>query len=83
MWKAKDQRPIELEIKRRKLKWIGHILRQNKGAIQREAFDCNLQGVKRRGRPKDTWRNQLKYKREGEVEVNRIKSNKSYMFCLF
>jgi hypothetical protein len=45
-----------LEIKRRKWRWIGHILRKPDGAIEKAALEWNPQGVRKRGRPKKTWR---------------------------
>jgi hypothetical protein len=28
----------------------------NDGSIEKQALDCNLQGVRRRGRPNQTWK---------------------------
>jgi len=50
------QKPIEIQIKRRKWNWIGHTLRKEVGAIEKTALDLNPQGYSRRGRPKRTWR---------------------------
>jgi len=50
------QKPIEIQIKRRKWNWIGHTLRKEAGAVEKTALDCNPQGYRRRGRPKRTWR---------------------------
>uniref|UniRef100_A0A1B0CEZ9 DUF6451 domain-containing protein n=1 Tax=Lutzomyia longipalpis TaxID=7200 RepID=A0A1B0CEZ9_LUTLO len=54
-----DQRPIELEIRERKWRWIGHTLRKPADEICREALDWNPQGARRRGRPRGTWRRSL------------------------
>jgi hypothetical protein len=35
---------------------LGHTLRKGNEAIEREVLDWNLQGKRRRGRPKQTWR---------------------------
>jgi hypothetical protein len=48
------QKPIEIQIKRRKWIWIGHTLHKEAGAIEKTALDWNPQGY-RRGRPKRTW----------------------------
>jgi hypothetical protein len=50
------QKPIEIQIKRRKWNWIGHTLRKEAGAIKRTALDWNPQGCRRRDRAKRTWR---------------------------
>jgi hypothetical protein len=50
------QKPIEIQIKRRKCNGIGHTLRKETGAIDKTAFDWNRKGYRRRGRPKRTWR---------------------------
>ena len=50
------QKPIEIQIKRRKWKWIGHTLRTETGVIEKTSLDLNPQGCRRRGRPKRTWR---------------------------
>ena len=54
-----ENHPTEVNrksIKRRKLNWIGHTLRKEAGAIEKTALDWNLQGYRRRGRLKRTWR---------------------------
>lgn len=40
----------EEQIKRRKWKWIDHILRKDHSAIEKQVFDWNLQGSRKRGR---------------------------------
>jgi hypothetical protein len=56
LWEAAGKKPVVLQIKKRKWRWIGHILRKNDGRIEEQALDWNLQGVKRRERPKQTWK---------------------------
>jgi hypothetical protein len=56
LWRITKQKPIEIQIKRRKWNWIGHTLRKEAGAIEKTAMDWNPQGYRRRGRPKRTWR---------------------------
>jgi hypothetical protein len=46
----------ELQIKKRKWKWIGHTIRKDESAVERIELDWNPQGTRRRGRPKKTWR---------------------------
>jgi len=56
LWRITKQKPIEIQIKRRKWNWIGHTLCKEAGAIEKTALDWNPQGYRRRGRPKRTWR---------------------------
>jgi hypothetical protein len=56
LWRITKQKPIEIQIKRRKWSWIGHTIHKEAGAIEKTALDCNPRGYRRRGRPKRTWR---------------------------
>ena len=47
---------ISLEIKKRRWKWIGHLLRRPADHIARIALRWTPDGTRRRGRPKETWR---------------------------
>jgi hypothetical protein len=55
LWRTTKQKPIEIQIKRRKWNWIGHTLYKEAGATEKTAFDWNPQGYRRRGRWKRTW----------------------------
>jgi ribosomal 50S subunit-associated protein YjgA (DUF615 family) len=56
LWKVTGQEDINLEIRRRKLKWIGHTLREDDGEIPKAALLWNPQGNGKRGRPRNSWR---------------------------
>ena len=56
LWRITKQKPIEIQIKRRKWNGIEHTLRKEAGAIEKTALDWNPQGYRRRGRSKRTWR---------------------------
>ena len=49
LWRITKQKPIEIQIKRRKWNWIGHTLREEAGTIEKTALDWNPQGHRRRG----------------------------------
>jgi hypothetical protein len=66
LWQMTQKEPIELEIKRRKWKWLGHTLRGPQTDINRAALEWDAQGSRRRGRPINTWRRTV---------VNEAKSN--------
>jgi hypothetical protein len=57
------KKPIEIQIKRRKLNWVGPTLRKEAGAIEKTALDWNPQGYRRRGRPKIKWRRTIEDER--------------------
>jgi len=50
------QEDINLEIIKRKLRWIGHTLRKENGEIPKASLLWNLQGSRKKGRPKNSWR---------------------------
>jgi hypothetical protein len=56
LWRITKQKPIEVQIKRRKWNWIEHTLHKEVGAIEKTALDWNPQRHRRRGRPKRMWR---------------------------
>jgi hypothetical protein len=56
LWEATGKKRVALQIKKRKWRWIGHALRKNAGSLGKQALDWNPQGVRRRRRPKQTWK---------------------------
>jgi len=54
------------EVKRRRWKWIGHVLRMKKDATPRTALHWTPEGKRPRGRPKETWRRTVEKEREEE-----------------
>ena len=56
LWRVTDQEDINLEIRKRKFRWIGHTLRKEDGEISKAALFWNPQGSRKRGRPKNSWR---------------------------
>ena len=48
--------PISSMVKKRRWKWIGHVLRMDKTKHARIALTWTPEGKRRRGRPKETWR---------------------------
>ena len=47
---------VSTQVKRRRWRWIGHVLRQQTTALTRIALRWTPDGQRKRGRPKDTWR---------------------------
>jgi len=56
LWRVTGQEDINLEIRRRKLRWIGHTLRNEDGEIPKAALLWNPQGSRKRERHKNSWR---------------------------
>ena len=56
LWRVTGQEDINLEIGKRKLRWIGHTLRKEDGEIPKAALLWNPQGSRKRGKRKNSWR---------------------------
>ena len=56
LWKVTRQEDINVEIRKRKFRWIGHTLRKEDGEIPKRALLWNPQGNRKRGRPRNSWR---------------------------
>ena len=56
LWRVTDQEGINLGIRKRKFRWIGHTLRKEDGEISKAALLWNPQGNRKRGRRKNSWR---------------------------
>ena len=56
LWQRTKQERIEVTIRRRKWRWICHTLRKPTTNIIRLSLEWNPQGVRRKGRPKKSWR---------------------------
>ncbi|VDP65909.1 unnamed protein product, partial [Schistosoma curassoni] len=71
LWERTNQIPAEEEIRKKRWKWIGHRLRKAPNCVTRQALTCNTQGQRRRGRPRDTLRQ--------EMEIEMREMNKNWM----
>ena len=58
--------PLTTEIKRRRWRWIGHILRMPPTSLPRIALRWTPAGKRQRGRPKETWRRSVDKEREAQ-----------------
>ena len=56
LWKVTGQEHINLEIRKRKFRWIGHTLRKDDGEIPKAALLWSPQGNRKSGRPRNSWR---------------------------
>ena len=51
-----EMSPVSKEVKKRRWKFIGHTLRQDRTSDARTALSWRPEGKRKRGRPKTTWR---------------------------
>ncbi len=56
LWKKTNSCNIILEIRQRRLRWLGHVFRMPEDSITKTALRWTPQGKRKRGRPKTTWR---------------------------
>jgi hypothetical protein len=56
LWKVTGQEDINLEIRKRKFRWISHTLLKEDGEIPKDALLWNPPGNRKRGRPRSSWR---------------------------
>jgi hypothetical protein len=56
LWKATGKKLMILEVRMRKWRWIGRTLKKGDESIEKHELDLNLHGIRRRERPKETWR---------------------------
>ena len=61
---------VEQLAKANGVRWYGHVLRREKDDVLRRALAFEVDGVRRRGRPKKTWKKQV------EEDIKKIKLNK-------
>jgi hypothetical protein len=47
LWEKTGEKPIELQIKKRKWKWMGHTIRKDENAIEGTVSDWNPQGMRK------------------------------------
>jgi len=67
LWGITDQKSIENQINRRKWYWLGHTLRKETGAIEKNTLNWSPQGHKRRCMLRRTWRRTI----EDEIRSTR------------
>ena len=51
-----NTKPITLEVRARRWRWIGHVLRMPQASLPKIALRWTPDGRRKRGRPKETWR---------------------------
>ena len=56
LWKVTRQEDINVEIRKRNFRWLCHTLRKEDGEIPKSVLLWNLQGNRKRGRPRNSCR---------------------------
>ena len=51
---------ISLKMQERRLKWYGHVMRRDGYYVGRRLMEMEVSGHRRRGRPKNRWKDKLK-----------------------
>lgn len=64
LWQLTRPQPVEEEILQGCWRWIGHTISKLAKSTTRYAFFWNPQGKRKRGKPKNTWRNDLEADRK-------------------
>ncbi|CAH8430397.1 unnamed protein product, partial [Schistosoma haematobium] len=60
LWERTNQLPAEEEVRNRRWKWMRHTLRKSSNRITRQALTWNPEWKRKRGRPKNTLRREIK-----------------------
>ena len=47
---------ISKKAQERRLRWYGHVMRKDEDCVVRRVLDMEVEGRRRRGRPKRKWR---------------------------
>ena len=66
LWQRAGMEPVDIQICKRKWRWIGHTLRKPVNNTTRRALRWNPQGKRKRGRPRNTWRRTTETEMRGE-----------------
>ena len=65
LMKRTETKRVSTEVKTRRWKWIGHVLRMEKNSHCRTALTLQPEEKQRRGRPRTTWRRTVEHERKG------------------
>ena len=57
--KEVQAKQISVSIRKRRLQWFGHVYRQEEDEDIRKVADLNIGGRRKRGRPKQRWRDTI------------------------
>ena len=80
LWERAGQEPVAKQILKRKWGWIGHTLRKSASSITRQALTWNPQGKRKRGLPRNSWRQaaeaELKQQGTDWTEAARLAQNR-------
>ena len=70
LMKRTEIKRVSTEVKTRRWKWIGHVLRMERNGHCRTALTWQPEGKRRRGRPRTTWRRTVEHERKEMVTAS-------------
>ena len=62
---------LENILRRNRLRWFGHVERREKESVLKIVEDVEVDGVKPKGRPKNTWKKTI----ENDLKMTGLKKN--------
>lgn len=66
-WLQVSREPVQRLIRRRKWGWLSHILSEAAATVTSQTLTWNLEGKQKRGRPKNSWRQDTEAERKGKI----------------
>ena len=55
MWNLCEDFDVVADITKKRLEWIGHLVRMDHGRVVKKIFDSKPEGRRRMGRPRSRW----------------------------
>jgi hypothetical protein len=55
MWNLCEEFDVAADITKKRLEWIGHLVRMDHGRAVKKIFDSKLEGRRKMGRPRSRW----------------------------
>ncbi len=47
---------VSRKVQEARLRWFGHVMRRDEGSCERQIMEMEVEGRRRRGRPKTRWK---------------------------
>lgn len=71
-WQGVSQQPVGRLIRRREWKWLSNILSEAAATVASQTLTWNLKGKWKRGRPKNSWRQDTEAERKGKIAQSSV-----------
>lgn len=76
LWQRVSQEAVERLIRRRTHGWLSHILSEAAATVTSQTLTWNLEGKRKRGRPKNSWRQKTEAERKGKIAQSTVGSGR-------